>query len=79
MYYSRTPVTRTLKGNDNQFELAGGSSYWGRLNIRFAMLIIDSLVIFQHFSMYSMYNSANYTYLVKNSNTIMHSYDNTVL
>ena len=31
--YSRTPVTRTLKGSEKQFELAGGSSYRGRLNI----------------------------------------------
>ena len=42
--YSRTPVTRTLKGNEKQFELVGvrvfgGSSYWGRLNIQFAALI----------------------------------------
>ena len=34
LHYSRTPVTRTLKGN-------GGSSYRGRLNIQFAMLIQD--------------------------------------
>ena len=26
-YYSRAPVTRTLRGNEKQFELAGNSSY----------------------------------------------------
>ena len=39
---SRTPVTRILKGNEKQFELAGGLSYWVRLNIQLAMFIIDS-------------------------------------
>ena len=29
-YYSRTPVTRTLRGNKKQFELAGISSYRGK-------------------------------------------------
>ena len=28
--YSRTPVTRTLEGNEKQFELAGNSSYRGK-------------------------------------------------
>ena len=36
---SRTPVTRTLKGNEKQFGLGGGWSYRGRLNIQLAMLI----------------------------------------
>ena len=40
------------------------------------MLIIDSLLIFQHFS---IQYSANLTYLIRNCNTIMHSYDNTVI
>ena len=47
--YSRTPVTRTLKGNEKQFELAGSRVYRGRLNIQFGMFI-DGLLIFQHFS-----------------------------
>ena len=29
-FYSRTPVTRTLKGNEKQFELVGNSSYRGK-------------------------------------------------
>ena len=29
--YSRTPVTRTLQGNEKQFELAGNSSYRDKL------------------------------------------------
>ena len=28
--YSRTLVTRTLKGNEKRFDLAGNSSYWGK-------------------------------------------------
>ena len=30
IHYSRTPVTRTLKGNRKQFKLAGNSSYQGK-------------------------------------------------
>ena len=33
--YRRTPVTRTLKGNVRQFELAGNSSYRGKLQRNF--------------------------------------------
>ena len=29
-YYSRTPFTRTLRGNEKQFEVAGISSYRGK-------------------------------------------------
>ena len=29
-YYSRTPVTRTLRGNEKQFQIAGISSYRGK-------------------------------------------------
>ena len=29
--FNITLVTQTLKGNDKQFKLAGGSSYWGQL------------------------------------------------
>ena len=29
-YYSRNPVTQTLKGNKKQVELAENSSYWGK-------------------------------------------------
>ena len=32
--YCRTPVTRTLKGNQKMFELAGNSSYQGKFQIR---------------------------------------------
>ena len=31
--YSRTPVTRTLKGDEKLFKLVGCSSYWGRSKI----------------------------------------------
>ena len=47
--YSRTPVTRTLKGNEEQLELArvwvmwvDGKSQFAMLKIQFAMLKIDS-------------------------------------
>ena len=33
--YSRTPVTRTLEGNEKQFELAGNSSYRGKFQANF--------------------------------------------
>ena len=46
--YSRTPVTRTLKGSEKQFELAGGRVIGVDWIIQFAVLIIDSLLIFQH-------------------------------
>ena len=29
-YYGRTPVTRTLRGNEKQFQIAGISSYRGK-------------------------------------------------
>ena len=45
-------------GNSNSEEkrktvrVSGGSSYRGQLNIQLARLIIDSLLIFQHFSIH---------------------------
>ena len=33
--YSITPVTRTLEGNEKQFELAGNSSYRGKFQENF--------------------------------------------
>ena len=33
--YSRTPVTRPLKGNEKQFELAANSSYRGKFQGNF--------------------------------------------
>ena len=44
--YSRTPVTRTLKGNEKLFELAGFRVIGVDLNIQFSRLIIISLLIF---------------------------------
>ena len=51
--YSRTPVTRTLKGNEEQLELArvwvmwvDGKSQFAMLKIQFAMLKIDSYWFF---------------------------------
>ena len=35
LVYSRTPVTRTLKGNEKQFELAENSSYQGNFQWNF--------------------------------------------
>ena len=46
--YSRNLVTRTLKGNKKQFELARVRVIGVDWIIQFAMLIIDSLLIFQH-------------------------------
>ena len=43
------------------------SSYQGRLNVQHAMLIIDSLLIFQHFSI--QYSEAK-TFLVRNCSTV---------
>ena len=53
---------------------SGDLSYRGRLNIQLAMLhvIIDSLLIFQHFSIQTKQYSANETYIVRNCNTTMH-------
>ena len=83
LLYSYSKVGNTVEpGNSNSegkpktVRVSGGLSYRGRLNIQIAMLIIDSLLIFQHFS---IQYTANYTYLVKNCNRIMHSYDNAVL
>ena len=42
LLYSRTPVTRTLIGNEKTLWVGGGSSYRGRLNPQFAMLTTDS-------------------------------------
>ena len=33
--YSSTPVTRTLKGNEKQFELAGNSNHQGKFKGNF--------------------------------------------
>ena len=43
--YSRTPVTRTVKGNEKLFELAGFRVIGVDLNIQFSRLIINSLLI----------------------------------
>ena len=32
--YSRTPETRTVKGNGKRFELAGNSSCWGKFQFK---------------------------------------------
>ena len=44
------PGNWNSEGKRKTVRVSGGSSYRGRLNIQFAMLIIDSLLIFQHFS-----------------------------
>ena len=51
--YSRTPVTRTLKGNETLFELAGFQVIGFDSNIQFSRLIINSLLIFST----SVYNT----------------------
>ena len=51
--YSRTPLTRTLKGNENLFELAGFRVIGVDLNIQFFRLIIKILLIFST----SVYNA----------------------
>ena len=44
--YSRTPLTRILKGNENLFELAGFRVIGVDQNIQFFRLIIKTLLIF---------------------------------
>ena len=46
-------------GRRKTVRVSGGSNYRGRLNIQFARLIIDRLVIFQHFSIQYTKYSAN--------------------
>ena len=61
------PIITTASRNELQINR-------GCLNIQSAMSIIDSLLIFQRFSI--QYSA---TYRVRNCNTIMHSYGNTAL
>ena len=65
-----------INSNSEGKRKLNSSSYRGQLNIQFAVLITDSLLIFQHFS---IQYSADLTYLVRNCNTIIHSYHITVI
>lgn len=66
--YRRTPFTLNGNGNDKQLDLTGNRVIRrGTLNIQFAMLTVDSLLIF------CMQSSAQLClYLIKNNYTIMH-------
>ena len=45
--YGRTPFTLNGNGNDKQLDLTRNRVIWrGTLNIQFAMLTVDSLLIF---------------------------------
>lgn len=60
-WFSGTPVMRTQKGNKKQFEQ--GFKLSGQLNIQGTILIVDSLLIFQHST---LQYRANKTHLLKN-------------
>ena len=65
IYYSRTPVTQTLKGNEKLFELAGFRVIGVDENIQFSRLIINSLLIF----ITSVYNTMEIKLTSRETNT----------